>query len=141
VVLGLEIELGPGADLADDLGVLLRVPIGHRRIGEVGQRRQQPLDLGIDRGQLLLELLDLIAQRPRLDRVAAAALALPAQLLDPGKQLSSALVGGQELVDSLGRPPSGQRRLDALGVAADQLQIERRGLLDSLDGCRGSNHL
>src|SRR5207247_2251382 len=42
-------------------------------------------------------------------------------------QLAALFVEREQLVDALGRTPAGERRLHALGIAADQLEVERRG--------------
>ena len=51
-------------------------------------------------------------------------LALGLGALDLGQQLAAAGVEGEQLVDLLGGAAAGQRRLDPLGVGADQLQVE-----------------
>ena len=125
MVARLEIERGALADLAQDLGVLLRVAFGRRGVREVGKGRQELVDLGVDGGQLLLESLDLVPQGARLGRVTPAPLSLPAQFLDPGQQGTATLVKLEQLVDPSGRPAAGERGLDALRIASDQLEVER----------------
>jgi hypothetical protein len=127
MVTRLEVELARRADLAQDLGVLLRVAVRRRRVGQVRERCKQPVDLGFDRPQVLLEAFDLLAQRPRLGRIASASFSPATQLLDLREKRSPPLVELEQLVDSPGRPSPGERRLDAAGVAADQLEVERRG--------------
>ena len=62
----------------------------------------------------LLRLADLLGER----------LALGLRALDPRQQLAAAGVEGEQLVDLLGGAAARERRLDPLGVGADQLQVE-----------------
>ena len=64
----------------------------------------------------LLGLADLLGER----------LALGLGALDLGQQLAAAGVEAEQLVDLLGGAAAGQRRLDPLGIGADQLQVEHR---------------
>jgi len=123
MVAWLEVELARSPHLTHDLGVLLGVAVGDGRVGEVRERGQQALDGRVDLRQFLLEALDLIAQPPGLLRVAPSPLAPASQLLDPGQESPALAVELEQFVDSLGRPPASQRRLDALGIATDQLEV------------------
>ena len=140
VVAGLEVELGPLADLADDDRVLLGHPVGGVGVGQVGERDGDPVEVGFDPLQLGLAGLDLLLQPlDPLHQVPGVAarllgladllgerLALGLGVLDLGQQLAAAGVERQQLVDLLGRAAAGKRRLDPLGVGADQLQVEHR---------------
>ena len=76
----------------------------------------------------LLGLADLLGER----------LALGLGALDLGQQLAAAGVEGQQLVDLLGGAAARQRRLDPLGVGADQLQVEHGALRARARSRRGA---
>ena len=140
VVAGLEVELRPLADLAHDDRVLLGHPVGGVGVGQVGEGDGDPVEIGLDLLQLGLAGLDLLLQPLHpLHQVPGVAarllgladllgegLALGLGVLDLGQQLAAAGVERQQLVDLLGGAAAGQRRLDPLGVGADQLQVEHR---------------
>ena len=138
MVAGLEVELGPLAHLAQDDRVLLGHPVGGVGVGQVGEGGGEPVEVGLDLLQLglagldpLLQPLDLaISSSASLARLLGLAdllgegLALGLGVLDLGQQLAAAGVEGEQLVDLLGGAAARQRRLDPLGVGADQLQVK-----------------
>jgi hypothetical protein len=137
VVAGLEAELRPFARLPQDLRVLLGLSLRGGRMRQVGERRQDALDLPFDLRELSFQRLDLVGQlvrgRDRFARLVPRPLGLRdlfrdlllpgTPILDLRKELPPSRVEAQELVDALGRSPPGKRRLDGLGVAADQLEV------------------
>ena len=138
MVAGLEAELGPLADLADDDRVLLGHPVWRIGIGQVGQSRRQRVSLLLDIGQLRLQDLQPSCQlthlRDRLlglaagalrrgDRFARLVLSRPS-LLDLGEQLATARVEAEQLVDLVGDAAAFKSFLDALRLGPDQLKVE-----------------
>jgi hypothetical protein len=137
VVAGLEVEPRRLAHDPHDLGVLLGEAVGRVRVREVGQADQQVFDPALGLGELLLQGLDLVAEGIRLrDRVAgllAGALGpgdalgeplLPgAPLLDLRQEGAAARVQLEQPVDLGGRTPAREGGLDALRLAADQLEV------------------
>ena len=138
VVARLEVEARPLALLAQDDRVLLGHPFGGVGVGQVGQGRGDPLQVGVDLLELGLAGLDRLLQlghrRHLLARLLPALLGLADLLgdrlalglgaLDPRQQLAAAGVEREQLVDLLGRAAARERRLDPLRVGADQLQVK-----------------
>jgi hypothetical protein len=126
VIEGLEVELGPLADLPEGDVVLLGVTIRRVRVRQVGQRDQDLLAALVEFIELGLELLELRLQRARplaqLGELGVSRLAGLGRLLDlrgqlvlirPDRvgsrvELAPALVGAEELIDTFGRPPARQ---------------------------------
>ena len=126
------------ADAAHLDGVLL-APVGGVVLGEVRQRQQQLVALGLLRAQLLLEPRELLAQAPGLGLLGGAlaplALRLPDGLADAGplrpRRLDPRAQGPRGLVE-LQQPRhlvagAAPREVggDALRLGADQLEVEQ----------------
>lgn len=139
----LEAELRPVADLAKRDAVLLGLAVRSLGRWQVGQRGEQLISLLAELRQLRLELLQLGLARARclarflesrvvglarpsglLDLAGELVLVRP-DLIDARVQLAPALVGGEELVELLGRTSPRQRRARRLGIVADLLEVER----------------
>jgi hypothetical protein len=141
VVARLEVELGRLAGRPHELGVLLGHAVRRRGVGQVRQLRQEPGDAGVDPGQLLLERLDLLGERVRFRDLGLGVLAGALGLRDPlgdlllvrppvlqvGQDRAAAGIRLQQLVDPLSDAgaPAGEGGLDAIRVAANQLEVER----------------
>jgi hypothetical protein len=139
----LETELRRLPHLPERDVLLLGLAVGRLRLGDVRQRAEQLIARLTQLGQLRLELLELrleLARRlPRLLELRLVGLARFGGLLDlsrelvllgadpvgPRDQLAAALIGGQQLVELLGRASPRQRRSDRLRIAADLLEVER----------------
>ena len=83
--------------------------------------------LGVPAG--LLGLADLLGE----------GLALGLGALDLGQQLATAGVEAEQLVDLVGGAAAGQRRLDPLGIGADQLQVEHVARATGVSPGRGED--
>jgi hypothetical protein len=158
VVEWLEAELRFVTDLSERDVVLLGLAVRGLRFRDVRQEGEQLVALLTQLGQLRLELLKLGLEGARcvagllelrIVGVAGAGglldlgrelVLLRADLVDARVQLAAAFVGGEKLVELLGRAASRQRRADGLGVAADLLEIERGSAPSCLGGSRGGRH-
>ena len=117
---------------------------GGSRVGQVGQRRERLLQLLFDLGQLELELLGARGHAAHgrdlalaLTRVGSSADAhvrlvlLGAQPLQLRKQLAPATIELDHPIKSASRrvPAPSKRRPNAIGVLADELQVEHASSL------------
>ncbi len=128
------------ADPAQLDGILL-APVGRVRLGEVGQRHQQPVAIGLEVAQLGLQRRELVAQAPglgllggavatlapRLANRLADAGALRAGRLDARAEPAGVLVQPEQALDLAAGASPRQVRGDALRLGADQLQVEQAG--------------
>ena len=142
VVERLEIEARPLAHLAEDDGVLLGQPVGRLGVGQVGQRRRRPARSRPrpPRAPLCRTRSPPSAARPRrparrprspfcfaspicFESVLRSAWAPSIRGSSSRRRASSASSSSTCVAGAAAR----QRRLDPLGVGADQLQVEHRG--------------
>ena len=141
VVARLEVELRRLAHLPQDLGVLLGLAVGNATgpAGSGSDGSSSSICSSTSASSCSRRLIS--AASSRIAAIAssaslACALGLArsrsetrfcsrAPLLDLGQELPPPRVELEQLVDLLGRPAPRERRLDALGIAADQLEVER----------------
>ena len=137
VILGLEVEGRRLLVVAPDLdGVLVGQAVGSAGIRKVRRRRQQQCERRLGVAQLRLQLLQLgtdvrdLFDQPLLlvalgaaDRLRRLVL-LRAKLLDLLGQPSAGLVGGQQLVDALGKASAREAGAESFGVLPDLLDVE-----------------
>ena len=116
------------AEAADLDGVVLGVAVRSRGVRRVRDERERLLagrlgggELLLRRPQLLLHPLQLLEL---LRRRLALQLRLAAELVDARHERPPALVGGEQLVERLGRALARERRPPGVGLGAGGLQVD-----------------
>ena len=130
--------LAPGPD---ELRVLLVHAVRRGRVGQVRDPRQQVVAHLGGLGQLVLRLIELIAQLPELLDLLRSGLALGRALLRGAQRLgalgqrSPAGVRGEQRIEVLGRAAPGQRGPEGVWILAGSLEVDH--LRDSSEPAPG----
>jgi hypothetical protein len=138
VVLGFEGELRRVADDAEDLVVVLGLSVGHGLMRDIGHDQQQLVQACRAVGLLLLSCIDRRAQLFQLREQCLLLVALQLrdgltfallfgpQIVGSRLRITAARIQFEDLVDLSAGAATSQRCLHALGIFADESEVEHQ---------------